>query len=516
MGNKSRTTYIIKNAAWTYAGKILFAVLGLVNRTIIIRYLGVAYLGINGLYANILGILSLTEFGLSYAINYCLYKPIANDDHSKIRAYVHYFKRLYRIIIVIIISVGSLIAPFLKYIIKEQGSISTKELYIYYFIFLFNTAISYISAHSSSVSFAQQKGYQIANIQSITNVMLVGMQTISLIIFRDYLIYLLINSFFIFVSGLYINFYVRKQNPYLKSKDWKPLEREEVISVRKQIRALIVSKIGEVCVTSSDNLIISALNGLDAVGMVSNYVVVIDIISGLTTSIINAFIPSFGNAIAIESKERVKSLFKLYNFLTNWIYSVSTICLFSMLSPLIRVWVGNKYSLSYYVVACLVLNFYMYGMRMPPGNVANAAGLFAPNKYVALIQGIVNLIVSIILGRIIGVLGVFIGTIVSGLVPSICRPVIVYKHYFKEKPFEYFKEYFCNLLLVIATSVAFHTIITWIGFPDNWIIFILLALVVFILSNILLILLFHKRYEYVEIKSRLITLLRIKLRRDNS
>lgn len=507
MGNNSRTTFIIKNATWNYVGKLLYSLLGLVNRTIIINYLGVSYLGVNGLYTNVLGILSLTEFGLSYAINYCLYKPIAEKDYEKVNAYVHYFKRIYRIVIILVLVLGTLIAPFLKYIVKDPGAVSTKELYIFYFIYLFNTAISYISAHNSSVNFAQQKGYLITNIQSISNVLLVVCQTISLILFRQYLIYLLIHSFFILLTGIYINFYVRKRNPFLKSKNYSHLEKKEIVAVRKQMGALLVSKIGEVCVTSSDNLIISALNGLNAVGIVSNYLVIIDTISSFTLSVINAFIPSFGNAIAVESKEKVNSFFKLYDFLTNWICGVAAICLFTLLTPLIHVWVGEKYSVPISVVACLALNFYMFGMRMCPNHVSNAAGLFAPNKYVSFIQGAVNLVISILLGKVLGVLGVFIGTIVSGLVPSIWRPITIFKYYFKSSSKQYFTNYLGNLLLVVSLAVIFGVPIQSFHLIHNWFTLIVFAIVVFVVTNFIFILVYRKKPEYVELKGRLYALL---------
>ena len=507
MGNNTRTTFIIKNATWNYVGKLLYSLLGLVNRTIIINYLGVSYLGVNGLYANVLGILSLTEFGLSYAINYCLYKPIAEKDYEKINAYVHYFKKIYRIIIVLILVLGSLIAPFLKYIVKDPGAVSTKELYIFYFIYLFNTAISYISAHNSSVNFAQQKGYLITNIQSISNVLLVIFQTISLILFRQYLVYLLIHSFFILVTGIYVNYYVRKRNPFLKSKSYNRLEKQEIVAVRKQMGALLVSKIGEVCVTSSDNLIITALNGLNAVGIVSNYIVIIDTISSFTLSVINAFIPSFGNAIAVESKEKVNSFFKLYNFLTNWICGVAAICLFTLLTPLIHVWVGEQYSVSISVVACLALNFYMFGMRMCPNHVANAAGLFAPNKYVSFIQGAVNLVISILLGKVLGVLGVFIGTIVSGLVPSIWRPIIIYKYYFKDSSKHYFTNYLFNLILVCTSAAVLGFAVQSLHLIHNWLTLIAFTVVVFVAANLIFILFYRKKPEYAELKKRTLSLL---------
>ena len=220
-----------------------------------------------------------------------------------------------------------------------------------------------------------------------------------------------------------------------------------------------------------------------------------------------AFIPSFGNAIAVESKEKVNSFFKLYDFLTNWICGVAAICLFTLLTPLIHVWVGEKYSVPISVVACLALNFYMFGMRMCPNHVSNAAGLFAPNKYVSFIQGAVNLVISILLGKVLGVLGVFIGTIVSGLVPSIWRPITIFKYYFKSSSKQYFTNYLGNLLLVVSLAVIFGVPIQSFHLIHNWFTLIVFAIVVFVVTNFIFILVYRKKPEYVELKGRLYALL---------
>ena len=149
---------------------------------------------------------------------------------------------------------------------------------------------------------------------------------------------------------------------------------------------------------------------------------------------------------------------------------------------------------------------------MCPGHVANAAGLFEPNKFVSFAQGIVNLVVSIILGKLLGILGVFIGTIISGLVPSLCRPIIVYKYYFQETPKEYFTGYILNLLLVLATSTAIGLTLTWVHIHYSWVTLIVLAVLVFIVSNLIFILVYHRKWEYAELKIR-ITALLVKLRR---
>ena len=94
----SRIKMTAKNAFWSYFSMLVSLVLQFISRTVFIYYLGEGYLGINGLFSNILGVLSFAELGIGTAINFSLYKPVAEKDIKKIKAYMHYYKWAYRMI----------------------------------------------------------------------------------------------------------------------------------------------------------------------------------------------------------------------------------------------------------------------------------------------------------------------------------------------------------------------------------------------------------------------------------
>ena len=69
-----------KNIFFGYISNFMILILGFWQRDVFIRVLGETLLGVNTLYADILSVLSLAELGVGTALNYSLYKPVAQRD----------------------------------------------------------------------------------------------------------------------------------------------------------------------------------------------------------------------------------------------------------------------------------------------------------------------------------------------------------------------------------------------------------------------------------------------------
>ena len=106
MNNESRTKSSIKNISFSMITQISTILLNYICRYIFVRTLSEEYLGVNGLFTNILTIFSLAELGIGSAIIYAMYKPIAENNENKIKAYMNFYKRCYNIIALIILFAG--------------------------------------------------------------------------------------------------------------------------------------------------------------------------------------------------------------------------------------------------------------------------------------------------------------------------------------------------------------------------------------------------------------------------
>lgn len=150
-----RTENSIKNSIIGILGQVFNIILNFVSRTIFIFILGANYLGVNGLFTNILSMLSLAELGIGSAIIYHMYKPLANKDEEKLKSLMHLYAKAYRYIGLVVAIVGLSIVPFLGVIIKDKPNV--EHLTIIYLLFLANSVVSYFFAYKTSIITADQK-----------------------------------------------------------------------------------------------------------------------------------------------------------------------------------------------------------------------------------------------------------------------------------------------------------------------------------------------------------------------
>ena len=164
MQNYSRTKYSVLNIATGIGGYVLNTILGFICRMVFVRCLSADYLGVNGLFTNILTMLSLAELGVGGAIVFALYKPLASNDQEKIASLMKVYAKAYRSIGVAIFAIGLALMPFIGLIIQEQPDIS-ESIYLLYIINLFNTASSYFFSYRSSLLIAAQRNYIVSGIK---------------------------------------------------------------------------------------------------------------------------------------------------------------------------------------------------------------------------------------------------------------------------------------------------------------------------------------------------------------
>ena len=160
-----RSANSIKNAITAMISNIVTILIGIVSQAIFIKTLGTEYLGINGLFTNIISMLGIVELGIGSAIIYNLYEPIAKKDENKIKALMNFYKKSYRIIAMVVFILGLSIMPFLNNII---GNISVDiNIKFVYLLFIIDVVASYLLTYKRSILYANQKTY-------ITNIVHIG------------------------------------------------------------------------------------------------------------------------------------------------------------------------------------------------------------------------------------------------------------------------------------------------------------------------------------------------------
>lgn len=448
-----RVKYATRNIIFGLAGNVVTMLLQFALRQVFITKLGDTLIGVQDLYTEVLTMLSLAELGVGTALNYSLYGPVARGEKEKIKSYMLLYKKAYRAIAVAIAAIGVTLLPFLDGIVKNPGYLTLGELRLYYLIFLFNTVSSYFVAYKYSLANAEQKNYIQTNADTVSKMVAVVLQLAALFVLPDYLLYLLLQAGVLLGQKIFISWYLNRKYPILKEKEVQPLSKEESDVVIKKTKALMLHRIGDMARLQTDAIIISSILGVVWVGLIGTYKLIVNSVSNYVNVIFNSVISSFGNLIATEGKERQFELFQVYRFLGIWIYGFSAVGFFLLLSPLVELYVGKDKVLAVSIISWFLIDYFFKGERVVLSNFKTAAGVFEQDKYLTLIQGFVNLAVSIVLVRKIGLAGVFIGTVVSGLIANITKPVIIYRVCFDKTAGAYFKES-VKYLAVIGAALA--------------------------------------------------------------
>lgn len=495
MVQKTRTQYSILNILTGIGGYGINTVIGFVCRMVFVRCLADEYLGINGLFSNILSMLSLAELGIGNAIVYALYKPIAENDEDKIASLMQFYRKAYQIIGCVVALFGILMIPFLDFVIQEPPEIK-ENLYVIYILFLFNTASTYFFSYRSSLLSAAQQNYLVTGVNYIFTIVQSVLQIIFLILTKEYMVYLLIQIISVFGYNVTISFVAKKKFPCISKEDTKSLEVEEKKDLIKNVKALTIWKLSGLLVNNTDNIIITYFNGMVTVGYASNYTLFSSMLNTLLNQLFNGITASVGNYNATESKEKKVQLFNTINLLNFWLFGWAAIGIFVISGDLVKLCYGENYVLPISIPFVIALNFYMVGMQNAVWTFKNTMGLFQQGRYLLVFTAVINLFTSIVLGKEWGLFGILFATAISrALTNTWYDPYAVFKYGFGSSVKGYFKQYLKYALIVVGCATTCYLICQQLEF-DLVINIIFKCIICTVIPNTLFWYLFHKKEEF--------------------
>ena len=498
----------LKNIYISILTQIVITLLGFISRKVFLDSLGTEYLGVNGLLTNVLSMLSLVEGGIGTSIVYNLYKPLAENNQPKIIALVQLYKKLYSIIAGVIIVLSLMLYPFLGIIMKDNSSVTS--INIIYFIFVAKNIISYLNAHKWSLITADQKGYILSKYNLIFNVITTMSKIIILVITSNYILFLIIEVLIFIIQNLWNGKVVERKYQYINTKIKYKVDNDVRNNLITNIKALFLHNVGSYCVFGTDNILISAFIGVKAVGIYSNYTMIISQLSALISTILNGIGSSVGNLIATESKEKSYEIFNIIYLLNFWIYCIGSIFLYNLLEPFINWWLGKNLLLDRVTFIIILLNFYISGMRSSIITFKTKAGIFVNDKYIPIIEAIINLGTSIILVKYFGLAGIFMGTTISTIVlPLWFQAKLVYNNIFKKSLKEYLEKYFIYLGLLISIGYL-TTILCKLVYIDGFGGLVIMGIICITIPNLILSLIFYKTNEFKYIANILLNVIKIK------
>jgi len=484
-----RTKNSIKGIKSGIINKIIVLILPFIVRTIFIKKLGIEYLGLNSLFTSLLNVLNLAELGVGSAIVFSLYRAIARNDTDEINALVNYYKKVYKIIGIIVCLIGIIFIPFIR-IFCNNDIPSNINIYYIYILYLINSVSSYfLFAYKNSILVAFQQNYIINNVNTFIKILLNILQIMFLMLGRSYYIYVILIIFSTILENLVNAIIVQKKYPqYIPKGELKDTTKQNIL---KKVKALFLYKIGNIVLTSVDSIVISSFLGLSILGKYNNYYYVITALFGFFQVYYNALLAGIGNSIASETVNKNYKDFKKLNFIQNWTVGFSTICLVCLYQPFIKIWIGPMGILDIKIVILLAIYFYTWKTMDIINLYKEAAGIWEYDKYRPIVASVINLCLNIILVKIIGIYGIVLSTIISIIFVILpWSSYILYKVYFKHGYKSFWKEYIINIFNTTIICIITYGICNFI--KDDFFGFLFKILLCTIIPNILYFLFYCK------------------------
>ena len=380
-----------RNILASMLNKCVGLLLPFINRTLFLWLLGPAYLGLNGLFSSILGVLMLAELGFGTAVVCSMYKPVADDDRELLCAYLGFYRTVYRWVGTVIFVGGLALLPFLDQLV--HGSVPPDiDLHVLYVIHLVNTAASYfLFAYRGVVLGAHHRNDVITNIRSAVSVAQYVAVFLILLVTRNYYHYVIATVVFTVAQNILLVTASRKLFPDIEPRGTLPPEmRRRVVS---DVKSIFMHKVGGVITHSTDNLVISAFLGLVAVAAYGNYYYVVTSVGTLVAIVYASMTGGFGNKIYTESKEENFRLLMRMNRLCMSVVIFCAAMMTALYQPFISVWVKDDPALVRHALTpvLMVLYFYVMESRQVLMSFKSAASLWSQDRWKPIVAGAVNL-----------------------------------------------------------------------------------------------------------------------------
>jgi len=477
-------------------------IISLFSRMAFVRILASEYLGLSGLFTNILTILSLSELGFVTAMSYQLYEPLENKNIEKLKTLMNFYKKVYFFISISIMIIGLISIPFYRYLMNEVPDIP--NLNLIYYLFVLNTASSYLFSYKRLLIISDQKRY-IATIYRYSFYFILNvLQIVVLYLTKNYILFLVIQVVMTLLENILLDRKANKLYPYLKEKNIVPLKKDDYSQIMKNVKAMFFHKFGGVVLNSTDNIVISKVMNLSLVGIYSNYMLIINALKMVITQIFSSVIASIGNLQVNGSKERMTDIFQKTFFADFVIHSTTTICLVCLLNPFISIWLGEEYLISLLAVYAIAINYYLLGMRRTCMSFREATGNYRSDRFSPVIEAVINIASSVILARFFGLAGVIFGTILSCLCTNFWwEPLVITKKSLTINLKQYFIIYFKYTFVTILIGAIVVIMNNFIP-AYNLITFLIKAIIVFIVSLLLIIIIYRKNNNYIFYKDLLL------------
>ena len=461
---ENRTKNAILNSSITLFCQMMYLVVSFICRTVFTKTLGAEYLGVSGLFSNILTILSFAELGIGSALVYRMYEPLATDDREKLCQYVQLYKNIYRLIISVILIAGIAVIPFMGYIVQAPDI--KENITLLYILYLAQTLVTYFFVYKKSILIADQKSYVVNVYTQVFNILMNVAQCIFLAITHDFIIYCVLNIGFNLANNVVCSYRANREYPYINEKPKTKLSNAEIKSLYTDVKGLLLTKVAGTAFSGTDNIFISAFIGIRYVGVLSNYTVFSTIVNGVMNKIFDAVTASVGNLVVSGQKNKTEGVLKKLFFLNTSLYGYFCLGMIVLLREFVMtIWLDAEYDLSQTVVTLVIIELFLRSIHYPVYMTRNAMGCFSEYKTLFAASAVLNIILDYILVKPLGISGLYIATIICRGITYLVDIWVVYHQQLQRSVWNYLRMLLIWVAFLLICGVTMIRVTSWMRTP---------------------------------------------------
>lgn len=446
-----RTRKAARNVVFNVGNQVVTLVLAFVSRTVFVRTLGAGYLGVNGLFSDVLSMLTMADLGLNTAMVYSMYKPLAEGDHERMAQLTTFYGKVYRVIALAVTVIGVALIPALPRIVNLSEPMP--HLWLYYLLSLSNIVVSYLCVYRTSVLSADQKGYVLSGLSTATQTTCVVLQIVVLLLTGNFALYLAVMTVTTLAHNVAGSIIAARKYPFIRRRARLP--RDEQRAIFANIGSSFLYKVSTVLISSTTNIIISVLIGTVVVGYYSNYLMLQNKIVMFYSAMFSALAASIGNVVATESAAKRREVFDAEQSVSFIFCGVTVPCYVVLVNDCMRLWLGTEYTFPFPVVLAIGLSLYLSCVCQPLWSYRDATGMYQRTKWVMACCAVVNCALAVVLGLWLGVAGVILAQAVAKLATYFWfEPMVLFGEFFDASPAGYFRDVGLNAALIAALVAA--------------------------------------------------------------
>ena len=444
--------------------KIILLIINILVRRFLIKYMGNEINGLNSLYVSILDFLSVAELGVGSAITFCMYKPVVEGDNDKVSALYGLFTKLYLIIGSIILVGGCALMPALPYLAKDYNNLDV-NLFLTFGLMLVSVVLSYTFSSKTSLINAYKNNYITTTISSVGMILQCSMQIVVIILTRSFVWFLICRIIAIILQWIITEIVVRiKYKEIIKNKS--RIDTSTKKEVTKNVKAMFMHRIGGMLVNTADSIIISVFIGIVILGKYSNYTTIMTAMTGVLVLCFTPLTSVIGHMCVSEDQLQVKKYFNFFhtfNFVLGIIFFLGY---YAVIDNLITILFTDGLELAKSISFVITLNYFIQFMRQSALLFRDATGTFYNDRWKPLVEGAVNIVLSILFVLVFpegyNVVGVIVATIITNvLICHVVEPYVLYKYALNSKVKGYYiRNYGYIAIFTIALVALNYSMIT--------------------------------------------------------